>query len=72
MKTITKTQTILEKIMKKAYIKPGMEVLTIEAAEIIASSVPQIGIIKPGEGGEGDEILSNKRRGQWGDLWAEK
>ena len=59
--------------MKKVYIKPEMEILTIEAAEIIATSVPQIGIIKPGEeGGEGDEILSNKRRGQWGNLWAEK
>ena len=74
MKTITKTQTILEKIMKKAYIKPGMEVLTIEAAEIIATSVPQIGIIKPGEDGTtgGEEILSNKRRGQWGNLWHEE
>ena len=73
MKTITKTQTILEKIMKKAYIKPGMEVLTIEAAEIIATSVPQIGIIKPGEDGTtGEEILSNKRRGKWGNLWHEE
>ena len=56
--------------MKKVYIKPEMEILTIEAAEIIATSVPQIGIIKPGEDGTtGEEILSNKRRGHWGDLW---
>ena len=59
--------------MKKVYIKPEIEVLIVEAAEIIATSVPQIGIIKPGEDGTtGEEILSNKRRGKWGNLWHEE
>ena len=56
---------------KKAYIKPTMEVVKMEVIEMVATSVPKIDIVNPGEeGGSGEEILSNKRRGQWGNLWA--
>ena len=44
-----------------------MEVVEIELSELLASSIPNIGI----EEGEGTEILSNKRRGRWGNLWAD-
>ena len=54
------------KIMKKKqYIAPSMEVVEIELSELLASSIPDIDI----EDGEGTEILSNKRRGRWGNLW---
>ena len=54
------------KIMKKKqYIAPSMEVVEIELSELLASSIPDIGI----EEGEGTEILSNNRRGRWGNLW---
>ena len=50
-----------------------MEITTIETTSMIAASAPEIGIIKPGEeGGEGGtDILSNHRRGTWGNLWAD-
>ena len=56
---------------KKKYITPAMEIAEIEMVSMIAASAPEIGIIKPGEeGGEGGtEILSNDRRGTWGNLW---
>ena len=59
---------------KKKYIAPSMEVMDIESMVLMATSAPHIGIVKPGEeGGEGgSEILSNRRRGQWGNLWAEE
>lgn len=49
---------------KEAYIKPAMEVITIETENMIAASSITI---KPGE--SGGEQLSNDRRGTWGDLW---
>ena len=51
---------------KKQYIAPSMEVVEIGLSELLASSIPDIGI----EEGEGTEILSNGRRGTWGNLWA--
>ena len=58
---------------KKKYIAPTMEITTIETTSMIATSTPEIGIIKPGENGEntGTDILSNHRRGTWGNLWAD-
>lgn len=53
-------------MMKKKYIVPAIEVMDIESVEMIAASVPQIGIDPDGSG---EEILSNKRRGSWGNLW---
>ena len=57
---------------KKKYIAPVMEIAEIEMVSMIAASAPEIGIIKPGENGEntGTDILSNNRRGTWGNLWA--
>ena len=57
---------------KKEYIKPAMEVMSIEVeAQMMTASQytpPSFG------GGEADgegEALSNGRRGEWGNLWAE-
>lgn len=58
--------------MKQTYIKPKTTVIGMEPVSMIATSnpTPNIGIVKPGEeGGSGSEILSNDRRGSWGDLW---
>ena len=54
---------------KKVYIAPQMEFVDIEPMTIIATSTPNIGIVRGEENG-GDEILSNDRRGTWGNLWA--
>ena len=51
--------------MKKTYIKPEMEVTNLELVTMIATSAPKIEI----EDGSGEEILSNGRRGTWGNLW---
>ena len=45
-----------------------MEFVDIEPMTIITASIPNIGIVGGEENG-GDEILSNRRRGKWGDLW---
>ena len=52
--------------MKKEYVKP--EVLV---EEVLLEAMLMGGSIIPGEDGEVGEgdILSNKRRGAWGDLW---
>lgn len=56
---------------KKTYIAPQMEIADIELVTMIATSAPQIDIVKPGTGGDegGTDILSNRRRGKWGNLW---
>lgn len=58
---------------KKTYIAPQMEIADIELVTMIATSgTPEIGIVKPGtdEGSKGGtDILSNDRRGTWGNLW---
>ena len=51
---------------KQEYIKPSTEVIEMEVMSMVATSVPNIGI----EDGSGTEILSNDRRGRWGDLWS--
>ena len=53
---------------RKVYIAPQMEFVDIEPMTIITTSIPNIGIVGGEENG-GDEILSNRRRGKWGDLW---
>lgn len=55
--------------MKKMYIKPKMEVLLIETQSQMMTTSPgtQPGL---GEGEATDgEVLSNDRRGTWGNLW---
>ena len=49
---------------KKAYIKPEMEIVTIESSHMLAASSIEV---KPGD--SGTEQLSNDRRGSWGNLW---
>lgn len=55
-----------KKIMKKEYIKPEMvvEEIVLETMLLADSIIPG----EDGEVGEGD-ILSNDRRGSWGNLW---
>lgn len=58
--------------MKKRYMAPTIEIaeLETEALMIIASGETD----KEGTGSgdaEGGPALSNRRRGRWGDLWAE-
>ena len=55
---------------KKEYIKPAMEVMSIEAESHMMTASPGT---HPGFGdgfasGDG-EVLSNRRRGTWGNLW---
>ena len=50
-----------------------MEVMDIESMVLMATSTPHIGIVDPNDpDGSGSDILSNKRRGQWGNLWHEE
>ena len=57
---------------KKEYIKPAMEVMSIEveAQMMTASQYTQPGFGSGEADGEG-EVLTNRRRGEWGNLWAE-
>ena len=51
---------------KKVYIKPSAEVIEIDAVQMLAAS---IGV---GEGEvDAGEAWSNRRRGTWGNLWAD-
>ncbi len=50
--------------MKKEYISPSMVYVQIECESVIADS---IGIDKESPGGT--ELLSNERRGSWGNVW---
>ena len=57
---------------KKEYIKPEVEVIELDPTSMIAASAPNIGIVDPNDpNGSGAEILSNGRRGKWGNLWAD-
>ena len=51
---------------KKEYIKPSVEAIEMAAISMMAASTPKIDI----EDGEGEEILSNRHRGEWGNLWS--
>lgn len=55
--------------MTKTYIKPEIEVLILEAQTQMMTASPNT---PPGFGqGEADdsEVLTNDRRGTWGNLW---
>lgn len=57
---------------KKTYIKPEIEVVLIEVQSQMMTTSPgtEPGI---GEGEATDsEVLSNGRRGTWGDLWTKE
>ena len=55
---------------RKVYIAPQMEIADIELVTMIATSAPKIDIVDPNDpNGSGSEILSNRRRGTWGNLW---
>ena len=56
--------------MKKEYIRPEVEVIEVEPITMLAISSE--GGLDVDGGNEPDEELSNRRRGQWGNLWAEK
>ena len=52
---------------KKEYVSPSIEVIEMETKEEkLALSVYDDKTADPNE-----EVLSNKRRGKWGDLWAD-
>ncbi len=53
--------------MKKNYIAPSMEVVNIEAVEMIATS------IRIDRNASGDQQLGNERgdERQWGNIWAD-
>ena len=52
---------------KKEYIKPSAEVIEMEPTTMIAASAGDIPVVE----GSGKDQLSNRRRGTWGNLWAE-
>jgi hypothetical protein len=57
---------------KKKYIAPAIEVIEMEVAPyMVAGSVMNGGEIGGDFDEEFDQELSNNRRGQWGNLWAE-
>lgn len=50
---------------KKIYVSPSIDVIEMEATEaILALSVYDDKTADPNE-----EVLSNRRRGEWGNLW---
>jgi len=53
---------------KKQYIAPAMEVVEIEIVQMLAAS-PEVGV---GDGSvDADQAWTNRRRGSWGNLWAD-
>ena len=52
---------------KKEYIAPATEIAEIEMISMIATSV---GVSD--EETDDDAVMSNGRRGEWGNLWADK
>lgn len=61
-------------VVKKQYIKPTVEIVVIECPQLMIT----VSIAESDEVGVGDETVDNstpdlvvKRRGEWGDLWAE-
>ena len=53
---------------KKIYVSPSIEVTELEVMEsILALSVEDEITADPNE-----EVLSNRYRGEWGNLWADK
>ena len=60
--------------MKKEYIKPSVE--TTELTSEVMMLVGSVDVIDPETGGKFDSSVddqySNRRRGTWGNLWAEE
>ena len=54
---------VFNEMNKKTYITPTVEITEIETVAMLAAS------ISIDKNGEGDEQLSNDRRGTWGNLW---
>ena len=55
--------------MKKTYIAPQMEQVTIELCNMLAAS-EKVSVFASEENAvDASESLSNDRRGGWGDLW---
>ena len=52
---------------KKLYIAPTMEVAELEIVEMLAASSPDFNISD--ETTDEDAVMSNDRRGEWGNLW---
>ena len=50
---------------KKIYIAPAMEIVEIEMVTMLAASV-----LVSDTPTEDDALMSNRRRGTWGNLWA--
>ena len=64
--TLLQMNAIME---KKEYIKPSAEVIEMEPTSMMASSKPEIGV---GDGEvDAGQGWSNRRRGRWGNLWAD-
>ena len=57
---------------KKKYIAPAIEVVEMSSISMFAGSVQNGGQIGGNPDEEFDEELSNNRRGQWGNLWADR
>ena len=55
--------------MKKDYIAPQMELITMEPSNMLASSVQVDVFIDKKDEVDAGASLSNDRRGVWGDLW---
>ncbi|MBR4312256.1 MAG: hypothetical protein IKT86_02820 [Bacteroidaceae bacterium] len=51
---------------KKKYIAPAMEIAEFEMVSMLAAS---IGVSD--ETTDDDAVMSNRRRGTWGNLWAD-
>ena len=52
----------------KQYIAPSVELIELENVSMLAASATDIPVVD----GSGSEILSNRRRSTWGNLWAEE
>ncbi len=52
---------------KKQYIAPQMEIAELEIVEMLAASTKDFNIF--GDTTEDDAVMSNHRRGTWGNLW---
>lgn len=55
---------------KKKYIAPQIEVVEIEASQVLSASAEDIPV--GGDGTSGGDALSNRHRGTWGNLWGDE
>ena len=54
--------------MKKIYIAPDMEIAELEVVDMLAAS---LSVDVSDEVTEDDAVMSNRHRGEWGNLWAD-